>query len=70
MVTWNPNFQVVCLLSQCRVVNDLTRNAKEAYYSSIIEANHGNQQMLFQVINTLLYRKPLVRFLLQVLTLL
>lgn len=44
---------------QCCVVNDLTWNVKEAYCSSLIEANHGNQQKLFQVINTSLYRKPL-----------
>lgn len=47
---------------QCRVVYDLIRNTKEAYYSLIIEAYHGNQQMLFQVINTLLHRKPLVLY--------
>ena len=46
----------------CRVVNDLIRNAKEVCYSTIIDNNHGNQQMLFQAINNLLYRKPLVRY--------
>ena len=45
----------------CRVVNELIRNAKEVYYSSIIDNSHGNQQMFFQAINNLLYRKPLVR---------
>ena len=43
-------------------VNDLLQNAKETYHSSITEANHRNQQMLFQVVNTLSYKKPLARY--------
>lgn len=44
-------------MDQCRVVNDLVRNAKEIYFSSVIEDNHGNQRILFQAINSLLHKK-------------
>ena len=44
-------------MDQCRVVNDLARNAKEIYFSSVIEGNHGNQRVLFQAINSLLHKK-------------
>ena len=47
----------------CRVVNELIRNAKEVYYSSIIDNSHGNQQM-FQIsvksgVSTALYDKSI-----------
>lgn len=44
-------------VDQCRVVNDLVRNAKEIYFSSVIEDNHGNQRVPFQAINSLLHKK-------------
>ena len=47
---------------QCRVVNDLIRSAKENHFSSIIESNRGDQRILFQAVNNLLYRKPTVRY--------
>ena len=47
---------------QCRVVNDLIRSAEENHFSSIIESNRGDQRILFQAVNNLLYRKPTVRY--------
>ena len=44
-------------VDQFRVVNDLVRDAKEIYFSSVIEDNHGNQRVLFQDINSLLHKK-------------
>jgi len=44
-------------MDQCRVVNDLARDAKEIYFSSVIEDNHENQRVLFQAINCLLHKK-------------
>lgn len=49
-------------VDQCRVVNDLVRDAKEVYFSSVIEDNHGNQQVLFQAINSLLHKKAELRY--------
>ena len=46
----------------CRVVNDLIRYAKENHFSSIIESNQGDQKILFQAVNNLLYRKPIVLY--------
>ena len=34
-------------MDQCLVVNDLVRNTKEIYFSSVGEDNHGNQRVLF-----------------------
>jgi len=44
-------------VDQCRVVIDLVRDAKEIYFSSVIEDNHENQRVLFQAINCLLHKK-------------
>ena len=44
-------------VDQCRVVNDLVSNAKEIYFFSVIEDNHGNQRVLFQAIISLLHKK-------------
>ena len=44
-------------MDQCRVVNDLVSNAKEIYFFSVIEDNHGNQRVLFQAIISLLHKK-------------
>ena len=44
----------------CRAVNDLIRCAKENHFLSIIESNQGDQKILFQAVNNLLYRKPIV----------
>ena len=43
-------------------MNDLIRCAKENHFSSIIESNQGDQKILFQAVNNLLYRKPIVRY--------
>ena len=44
-------------VDQCHVANNLVHNAKEIYFSSVIEDNHGNQRVLFQAINSLLHKK-------------
>ena len=46
----------------CRVVNDLIRCAKENHFAAIIESNQGDQKILFQAVNNLLYRKPIIRY--------
>ena len=46
----------------CRMVNDLIRCAKENHFSATIESNQGDQKILFQAVNNLLYRKPIVRY--------
>ena len=43
-------------------MNDLIRCTKENHFSSIIESNQGDQKILFQAVNNLLYRKPIVRY--------
>ena len=43
----------------CREVNDLIR---EDHFSSIIESKQGDQKILFQAVNDLLYRKSIVRY--------
>ena len=49
-------------IAQCRTVNDMIRDAKSIYYSSIIAENKGNQKVLFQTIDQLLQRKQEPRF--------
>lgn len=44
------------------MVNGLIRCAKEIHFSSIIESNQGDQKILFQAVNNLLYRKPIVHY--------
>ena len=41
----------------CCVVNDLIQCAKGHHFSSIMESNQGDQKILFQAVNNLLYRK-------------
>jgi len=38
-------------ITQCGIVNDMIRDAKSIYYSSIIAENKGNQKVLFQTID-------------------
>ena len=40
----------------------MIRWAKENHFSSIIECSQGDQKILFQAVNNLLYRKPIVRY--------
>lgn len=47
---------------QCRIVNELVRDAKENYFSSFIENSDGDQRTLFRSIDLLLNRKPESRF--------
>ena len=49
-------------MDQCRVVNDLVRDAEEVYFSSVIEDNRGNQRILFQAMNSLLHKKAELRY--------
>ena len=49
-------------ITQCGIVNDMIRDAKSIYYSSIIAENKGNQKVLFQTIDQLLQRKQEPRF--------
>ena len=49
-------------ITQCGIVNDMIRDAKSTYYSSIIAENKGNQKVLFQTIDQLLQRKQEPRF--------
>ena len=44
-------------MAQCGIVNDMIRDAKSTYYSSIIAENKGNQKVIFQTIDQLLQRK-------------
>ena len=48
--------------SQCRVVDEMIKTAKEIYFSSVIDDNKGDQRVLFTSIDTLLYRKPVSRY--------
>ena len=44
-------------------MNDLIRCAKETkFFSSIIESSRGDQRLLFQAVNNLLWRKAIVRY--------
>lgn len=45
--TTKSNLNNRLFVDQCRVVNDLIRDAKEVYFSSVIEDNHGNQRVYF-----------------------
>ena len=47
---------------QCRMVKDLVRNAKEIYFSSLIDHKPGDQRTLFRSIDQLPNRKPEARF--------
>ena len=49
-------------ITQSGIVNDMIRDAKPSYYSSIIAENKGNQKVLFQTIDQLLQRKQEPRF--------
>ena len=49
-------------LDQCKIVNKMVNDAKEVYYASIIDSNQGDQRVLFETINKLLYRKPEIRY--------
>ena len=49
-------------ITQCGIVNDMIRDAKSTYYSSIIAENKGNQKVLFQTIDQLLQGKQEPRF--------
>ena len=40
----------------------MIRCTKENHFSSIIESNQGDQKILFQAVNNLLYRKPIERY--------
>ena len=51
-------------VDQCSVVNDLVRNARENYFSSVIEDNSGNQHILFQAFNSLPYKKAELHYIL------
>ena len=46
----------------CCVVNDLIQCAKGHHFSSIMESNQGDQKILFQAVNNLLYRKSIVHY--------
>ena len=48
--------------AQCIVVNNLVKEAKENYYSSIIDENMGNQRVLFRCVDALLNRKSVPRY--------
>ena len=60
--THNTEANYLLYTEHCREVNDLIRCAKENHFSSLIESNQGDQKMLFQTVNNLLYRKPIVRY--------
>ena len=49
-------------ITQCGIVNDMIRDPKSIYYSSIIAENKGNQKVIFQTIDQLLQRKQEPRF--------
>ena len=49
-------------ITQCGIVNDMIRDAKSVYCSSIIAENKGNLKVLFQTIDRLLQRKQEPRF--------
>ena len=44
------------------MVNDLIRCVKENHFAAIIESNQRDQKILFQAVNNLLYRKPIIRY--------
>ena len=48
--------------SQCRVVDEMIKTAKEIYFSSVVDDNKSDQRILFTSIDTLLYRKPVSRY--------
>ena len=60
--THNTEANHLLYTEHCRDMNDLIRCAKENHFSSLIESNQGDQKMLFQAVNNLLYRKPIVRY--------
>ena len=39
-------------VKQCQIVNDMIRDAKKTYYSSVISNNKHNQKVLFKVLDT------------------
>lgn len=47
---------------QCKAVNDMLKQAKVSYYSSIISENKFNQSILFNTVDKLLHRKPERRY--------
>ena len=47
---------------QCKAVNDMLKQAKVSYYSSIISENKSNQSILFNTVDKLLHRKPEKRY--------
>ena len=49
-------------ITQCGIVNDMMRDAKSIYYSSIIAENKGNQKVRFLTIDELLQWKQETRF--------
>ena len=51
------DFNYRLYVDHCCMVNDFVRNAKEICFSSVIENNHGNKQVYFQIINNPLLKR-------------